>query len=62
MEGHFALRLTFVLEPYSDGFYFPGENASGYGASHVGLENDIHSCRIRKGFAFLSRRMGCPME
>jgi hypothetical protein len=28
MEGHFALRLAFVLEPYGHRLYFPVENAS----------------------------------
>lgn len=28
MEGYFALRLAFVLEPYGDGLYFPVQDAS----------------------------------
>ena len=59
MERHFALRLTFVLEPYGDRLDFPVENMSDTGANTL-ISGVTY---IPAAFARASRssRVGCDV-
>lgn len=76
VEGDFSFRLSFILKPYCDGFYFPVKPKSimdhdaeakrkfkkEFGEGGRKLENNIHSSCGCDSFAFFARGMGILVE